>query len=100
MRNTERRTKMSKGLKALKKIKETNSYMIQIQDKCICVPYYDDIEKELTALEIIKEKPLTLYLIENNDNYDVYFELALHIASTKKEIYSREEFELLKEVLL
>lgn len=55
--------------------------------------------KKLKALEIIKEKPETLYLIPTYHNYDAYLELALDIALIE-EVYSPEEFELLKEVIL
>ena len=55
--------------------------------------------KALKALEIIKEKPRTLFLVQTYENYDTYSTLAQDIALIE-DIYSPEEYDLLKEVLL
>lgn len=55
--------------------------------------------KKLKAFEIIKAKPQTLYLIPTYDNYHAYLELAHDIALIE-DIYSQEEFDLLREVML
>lgn len=57
---------------------------------------YRFIEKQLKALELIKEKPETFYLI-NCNNYETYFEIANDMTLIEK-IYTKEEFNLLKEV--
>lgn len=76
------------ALKRLEKIETTTHSVLR-----------DDISKKLKAFEIIKAKPQTLDLIKTYENYDAYLELAHDIALIE-DIYSPEEFELLREVML
>jgi len=85
---------MSKGLEAWERIKkgiDTNVWQSG---------YWDDIdiiEKELKALEIIKEKPqATLWLFQHCDKEMEYEDMI----SLFKEDITKKQFELLKEVLL
>lgn len=59
----------------------------------------DDLDNRLKALAIIKEKPLTLFLVQTCENYDIYLEIAQD-TTLVEDIYSPKEFYLLKEVLL
>lgn len=81
---------MSKGLEAL----EDLSKLVFIYGG---VEQYKTIEKELKALEIIKEKPqATLWLIQHCHRKMEYEDML----SLFKEDVTKEQFELLKEVLL
>ena len=80
---------MSKGLKAL----EILESLVAIYGKFEFD--FTDIEKELKALEIIKEKEVNIYKIRICDSLDEYNKLK----STGREL-TQEEYELLKEVLL
>ena len=92
---------MSKGLEAIKKIKW------KLEDEGVLGEEYelcDAVEKELKegeknkqALEIIKEKPqATLWLFQHCDKKMEYEDMI----SLFKEDITKEQFDLLKEVLL
>lgn len=88
---------MSKGLKALKHLYAKLSAKSSIDDISENLKEYDIIEKELKALEIIKEKPqATLWLIQVCDKKMEYEDMI----SIFKEDITKKQFELLKEVLL
>lgn len=86
---------MNKGLEALKEIRKYSSSIVNYGESLnnVC----NAIEKELKALEIIKEKPqATLWLIQVCDK-EMEYEDMLCIF---KEDITKEQFDLLKEVLL
>lgn len=84
---------MSKGLDALK---ELMNNVIRNDDK-LCDKKVAIIEKELKALEIIKEKPqATLWFVQHYTKKMGYEDMI----SLFKEDITKEQFELLKEVLL
>ena len=56
------------------------------------------IIKQKEILQIIKEKPQTLYLVQTTKNYDDYFEIAQDMVLLE-DVYSQKEFDLLKEWL-
>ena len=57
-----------------------------------------ELEKELKALEVIKEKPQTLMFVIRTRNYDnYYYQCGGRSIKTR---YTKEEYELLKETLL
>ena len=69
-------------------------------EQCEVKPLFDEeTQNKLKALEIIKEKPQTLFLVKTCENYDIYLELAQDTALIE-DIYSSKEYDLLKEVLL
>ena len=93
---------MSKGLEALKDIKECLFWSDKgLQD-------IETIEKELKALEIIKSKSvnvknLIIYCFELKDTYEDYidvFNYGDNYWDLGRELLTKEEFNLLKEVLL
>lgn len=105
---------MNKGLKELKRIKTQvnktclNDCEHNYNENCICnnnLHYsYLTIEKELKALEIIKNKRVDLYglidcdkLIQYNCYIKVFNEKVLK--GNEREFLTQEEFDLLKEVL-
>ena len=61
--------------------------------------WFNRVEDALKALEIIKEKPDTLYLVKSCKSYKIYFDIAIDNALIE-DVYEKEEFDLLKEVLL
>ena len=86
---------MSKGLEALKDIKQlaTTIEFDYKKDKVFVKEELDIIEKELKALEIIKNKKVDVSFLE----------LGLEQYNTnlrKKHQLTQEEYDLLKEVLL
>ena len=91
---------MSKGLDALERIKQAEYFIDFELDAKIKDDYKTElaiIEKELKALEIIKEKPqATLWLIQHCDKEMEYEDMLFLF----KEDVTKEQFELLKEVLL
>ena len=91
---------MTKGIKALKEIKRLNTYCRDTgrYDILIDKQYnesYDIIEKELKALELIKEKDVRPSDILMNKDYDAYM-----FDRTYQEGWTliKEEFDFLKEV--
>ena len=89
---------MTKELEVLKKVKfnyfQTNKYADEDDKK-----WFDIIEKSLKALEIIKEKKVDIDLLFYcftfpNNNYKTYNE------NNERKWLKREEYDLLKEVLL
>ena len=86
---------MSKGLEALERMArnvETNEYVFNDQ----CCEDYNTIEKELKALEIMKNKEVqiaTLILSNTCDGYNFSKGLL-------GKFLTQEEYNLLKEVLL
>lgn len=100
---------MSKALEALNYIRHfTNFQNDCYKDKIDC------IEKHLKAFEIIKKKSLTncnLALVKDNATYDGYckeFEYFLNkynespngFEIVKEDLFTQDEYDLLKEVLL
>jgi len=57
-----------------------------------------DVDKKLKALEIIKEKGVNIYLLNETDNVEEYNELIKSHYGMKQ--LTQEEYDLLKEVLL
>lgn len=103
---------MSKALEVLKRLRQETipaTYMEDF-DKGECC---DVIEKELKAFEIIKEKCLTncnLALVKDNATYDGYckeFKYFLNkynespngFEITKEDLFTQDEYNLLKEKL-
>ena len=86
---------MSKGLEALKQAKERNGLPLG----CNFAPITEDeitiIEKELKALEIIKEKEIDMSDLIHATDYLDYSD-----GRCKKYWITQEEYDLLKEVLL
>ena len=83
---------MSKGLEALRTLQQNLKVYPVGSTKLIGI-----IEKELKALEIIKEKPqATLWLIQVCDKKTEYEDM---ICIFKEDI-TKEQFDLLKEVLV
>ena len=107
---------MSKGLEALDHIRlyriELKKGYAQYIDLRACLPNeWKVIEKELKALEIIKEKKIDSRLFTDGDfdDYDHYLERmrTWNCCDSNKELFEKcwgilaeEEFDLLKEVLL
>ena len=95
---------MSKGLEALKNIKKEVSrclcHSFNNDDEVGCYkPYFDTVEKELKALEIIKRPDFDFNWFKIygvNLNYEDF----IMIMNLKCNIKSKEEYDLLKEVLL
>ena len=88
---------MTKGLEALEKLKNRPCLSTDWSKKEINYDYnkeeYDAIEKELKALEIIKEKKVNVKWLLNSyscDDYNNWYDIHL----------TEEEYDLLKEVLL
>ena len=84
---------IKEGLEALKRIKS------RYNDR-VCIDILEDfdlVEKELKALEIVKEKPqATLWLFQHCDKEMEYEDMI----SLFKEDITKEQFDLLKEVLI
>lgn len=90
---------MSKGLDALKEIRKATTH--QIDDDCpypYTVNYYEDeeniIEKELKALETIKEICVIKF---NDETQSILIRTPDNVSKTIK---LKEKYDLLKEVLL
>ena len=75
---------MSKGLEELELIKELN----------VCKST-SNIEKELKALEIIKEKIVDIGWLIRSENYSKY-----NLGVSESQALKKAEYDLLKEVLL
>ncbi len=80
---------MSKGLEALKDVRDICSDMTSVFDDDL-----DIIEKELKAFEIIKEKKVNVIILMGCDSVEEYNK---HPLSWKK--LTQEEYDLLKKVL-
>lgn len=85
---------MSKGLEALKRIRQetcpaTYNNDFDKNERC------DIIEKELQALEIIKEKEVNVFIFLHSGDLETYNDM---VEDNRK--LNQEEYELLKEVLL
>ena len=88
---------MSKELKALEKLKRDldEHYLSDTAKDTL----YQIIESALKSLEIIKEKPMSVYLVQScKGNYERYFEIARDMCLIE-DVYTQEEYDLLKEVL-
>jgi thiamine monophosphate synthase len=91
---------MSKGLEALESL-ETEYYtkngvrFLEFRDDD---ERLDTIEKELKALEIIKEKDVDIYIFQRCETVDKYNSRVIHIVGETREL-TQEEYDLLKEVL-
>lgn len=81
---------MSKGLEALKFLRR-NYCILKRERESAC----NIIEKELKALEILIRKNINLWIFKNTNSYRAYIE-GCHL----HEQCSKEEYDLLKEVLL
>ena len=84
---------MSKGLKALESLVETMPFALIETNS---MKYVKIIEKELKALEIIKNKKVNVSLLSCSEWLDFYNQ---EIAYKEKEL-TKEEYDLLKEVML
>ena len=84
-----------KGLEALKDIKDICSGMTTIFDDDL-----ETIEKELKALEIIKEKKMNVELLLLELTMYKDYEEYKDIAYFNNRSLTRKEYDLLKEVLL
>lgn len=97
---------MSKGLEALK---ETAMKIVEVLygkeeplrnnkiNELLETKQFKIIEKELKALEIIKEKEVAVFVINDTSNFDEY-NIRLLAYGTNQEL-TQEEYDLLKEVL-
>ena len=63
-------------------------------------PYLKIIEKELKALEVIKEKKPSIQVIWHCEDYNAYKEYLEIVPIPEGKQLTQEEFDLLKEVLL
>lgn len=83
---------MSKGIKALERLRNDECYCIEEFNEC-----YDAIDNVLKALDIIK-KYYSLY-----ESCDELFPYGLkdmqYVSSRSSNIMSKEEYDLLKEIL-
>ena len=87
-----------KGLDALKEIKEVNYYEDDEtidEDYLNISNYIDIIEKELKALEIIKNKNVDIRGIKEINNVHEY---NVKFPTTLNEFLEEQEYDLLKEV--
>ena len=99
---------MSKGLEDFKELKKINCFYCQyhineecVNDKCI----WNNVEKELKVLEIIKEKKvdvgqLTICFSLKDYNKYIFDKFRLADDEIQERTLTQEEFDLLKEVLL
>lgn len=83
---------MNKGLEELKKIEYKWQYGV-----FTFIPNFEIIEKELKALEIIKEKQANVSALLELDNLQQYNDYCDIVSGCKK--LTQEEYDLLKEVL-
>lgn len=96
---------MSKGLEALEELKtETVKGGTSYIGKHFKRHYHRIIEKELKALEIIKNKKVDIHTLYRDsdiigDTFDYYNNTMLFNRGTQYEL-TQEEYDLLKEVLL
>lgn len=93
---------MSKGLEALERIKKSHYIAIAVMG---CERDYEtenaivSVEKALKALEIIKEKNVDVGELKYLISYNLEHALHLYNYSHIREPLTKEEFDLLKEVL-
>ena len=104
---------MTEGLKALGKIKTYLNMYIEddsaFHGEFNQYNWYDNVERELRALEIIKTKKLDVCsfinnFVERNDSYEtyvLYFEKPIEIdyCVISEELLTEEEFNLVRDVL-
>ena len=97
---------MNRGLKALKRIKEnTTCYVSQDYDMTNYDADVEVVEKELKALEIMKNKECCISNIKGelhaDDEYDYYLWCIdeLDYVVHKEQILTEEEFKIIREVL-
>lgn len=93
---------MNKGLESLSKIID----WIKFKDKDLIVPITQQlkcVEKELKALEIIKDKDISPALVTDikldRISYEYYIENNNWLGRYGKRVLSKEDFDLVKEVL-
>ena len=79
---------MSKELEALERIRSHNYHELSKRE-CLNI-----IEKELKALEIIKEKEVNVFIFLHSGDLETYNDM---VEDNRK--LTQEEFDLLKEVL-
>jgi hypothetical protein len=98
MKVKEGENNMSKGLESLKLLLDWFDDLHYGFDKIVKKSEeYKTIEKELKALEIIRNKCVDIHFVKISANYDHYVFLCDY--GLGKQI-SKEEYDLLKEVLL
>lgn len=91
---------MSEGLEALNKLVSHIETEYHSDDYYECKNAKDTIEKELKALEIIKKKGIDTIVFNNLHDYDEYLKYCeLSEAFRSLFDYTKEKFDLLKEVL-
>ena len=86
----------------LEKLKNQRMSLYSSGESKVELLFDEETQKKLKAFEIIKEKPKTLFLIKTCENYDDYFASARYIpflTDFLADIYSPEEYQLLKEML-
>lgn len=88
---------MSKGLEALERLTTFCGIYTEEQAQMVCKDI-DIIEKLLKSLEIIKSKQVDCYNIINSVDYKHY--LVLMKEYDKSWLLTKQEYDLLKEVLL
>lgn len=104
---------MNKGLEALKDIENELQFHYQDIDVYNITKFPREIniiEKELKALEVIRNKGAFVYLLRQSENVEVYNSCMIvafkemakkdYEGVVKKFCLTQEEFNLLKEVLL
>ena len=91
---------MTKGLEALKRYKDSYieiGFGFKAQEKFGETPEYKQIEKELKAIEIIRREPSMVCWQASYEDYEEYIDGEPEL---RRYIKNKEEFDLLKEVLL
>lgn len=86
---------MSKGIEAFKRIGNAIDHADEIAWSYFEEGDFDIVDKELKALEIIKEKQINIDLFNDTPNIDEY-----NYWCSDRAILTKEEYDLLKEVLL
>ena len=90
---------MSKELEALYEIKNGTSYVVSNEIVNDYEKEFDILEKELKALEIIKEKTINIVILRCCEILEEYNSIIITKYNGKKHLINEQEFELLKEVL-
>lgn len=88
---------MIKGLEALEHLYAKLSCKSSIEEINENLQEYDIIEKELKALKIIRDKFVNVTIFMGCDSLEEYNK---HPLTMRKGILTKEEYDLLKEVLL
>ena len=79
---------MSKELEALNDLNDENIVYVHKD-------YWNEIQKKLKALEIVKEKEVNVFIFLHSGDLETYNDMC----ETEEEKITQEEYELLKEML-